>query len=137
MAACEADVERNAVLPWLRANQLGIALAYCSAEDQVLPWGNTLMPSRADSGGPGNCAVRLCRRVWSLLAWPYGSLGRTGWLFRGAPVELNQTIPELYDTRSRLLTHWQTGGHSTWFSSGNIEPTFEQFYSDLQLSATH
>jgi hypothetical protein len=52
-------------------------------------------------------------------------------------VELNQTIPELDDTRSRLLTRWQTGGHSTWFTQENIETTFEQFYSDLQLGATH
>ena len=170
-AACEADVECNAVLPWLLANHLGVALAYCSAEDQVLPWGNTSTQTRADSGGSinsdirhcaltqakpvtnrrysrlpigatpdamnGNFAVRLCHRAWSLVAWPYGSLGRTGWLFRGAPVEPTQTILELRDVRSRLLTRWQAGGHSTWFTPENIEHTFEQFYSDVQHGATH
>ena len=84
-----------------------------------------------------NLAVRLCRRAWSLLAWPYGSLGRTGWLFQGAPVEPAQTIPELREVRSRLLTRWQPGGHSTWFTPENIECTFEEFYSDVQLSVTH
>jgi len=131
-AACEADVERNAVLPWLLANQLGVALAYCSAEDQVLPWANTSTPDARNR----NFAVCLCHRAWSLLAWPYGSLGRTGWLFRGAPVKPAQTIPELGDMGSRLLTRWQAGGHSTWFTPENIERTFEQFYADVQLNAT-
>lgn len=136
-AACVADVEHNSVLPWLLATQLGVALAYCSAEDQVLPWGNTPTRIGADSGGPQNFAVRCCRRAWSLLAWPYGSLGRTGWLFRGTPLESTQTIPELGEVRSRLLTRWQAGGHSTWFAPENIEHTFAQFYSDVQLRATH
>ena len=135
-AACEADVERNGVLPWLQANQLGTAIAYCSAEDQVLPWGNTTAPNDADSGGHQNLAVRLYRRAWSLLAWPYGSLGRTGWLFRGGSMKPNQIDPELGDIRGRLLTRWQVGGHSAWFTPRNIEATFEQLYSDLQLGTT-
>lgn len=136
-AACEADVERNTVLAWLRANQLGAAFAYCSAEDRVLPWGNTLTRNSTDAGGPPNFAVRLRHRAWSLLAWPYGSLGRTGWFLRGAPLRSTQTIPELGDARPRLLNRWQAGGHSTWFIPENIERTFEQFYSDLQIGSTH
>ena len=135
-AACEADIERNDVLSWLLANQLGVAIAYCSAEDQVLPWWNALPSNGADAGGPQNFAVQLRRRAWSLLAWPYGSLGRTGWLFRGAPVEPTHAIPELAGFRSRLVTRWQAGGHSTWFTPENIERTFERFHSDVQHGVT-
>lgn len=136
-AACEADVERNGVLTWILDDQLGVALAYCSAEDQVLPWGNTPRRIGTYPGGRQNLAVRLCRQAWSLLSWPYGSLGRTGWLFRGAPVEPLQSTPELRGINPRLLTRWQAGGHSTWFTPENIERTFEQFHLDIQLGATH
>jgi len=136
-AACEADVERNNVLPWLLADQLDVAIAYCSAEDQVLPWGNPLARNCAGSQGSKNLAARLWHQAWPVLAWPYGSLGRTGWLFRGEPVEPAQSNAELGNVRSRLITRWQTGGHSTWFTPENIERTFEQFYAELQQGVGH
>jgi len=36
-AACEADIERNEVLQWRCRGMLGSAIAYSSAEDEVLP----------------------------------------------------------------------------------------------------
>jgi pimeloyl-ACP methyl ester carboxylesterase len=105
-AACEADVRKNRVLGWLQSGRLGLAAAYCSATDRVVP------------PGPGGLKAWLWRR----LVWPYGSLGRTGWL--GA-------MPASSGP-SRLLTRWFAGGHSTYFAAANRARTFAQIFADLK-----
>jgi hypothetical protein len=102
-AACEADVAKNGVLEWWRDGALGTAIAYSSVDDHVLPG----------------------RGIYRLLAWPYGALGRTGWLWDGKPVD---------EWPGQIFTCWFPGGHSTYFTPQNIENTFEQIYSDIAPS---
>jgi hypothetical protein len=131
-AACEADIARNGILARLRSGQIGMAIACCSAEDHVLPWykSETSLTIPATESCP-NLLERTVRRMWSWLAWPYGSLGRTGWLFGGKALSHEDWPASLEPFRGRLVTRWQPGGHSSYFSSENIEHTFEQLYADL------
>jgi hypothetical protein len=104
-AACEADVAKNGVLEWWSDGVLGNAIAYSSVDDHVLPG----------------------RGIYRLLAWPYGSLGRTGWLLDGKPVD---------EWPGQIFTRWFPGGHSTYFSPQNIENTFEQICEDIESSSS-
>lgn len=118
-AACEADLARNGVLAALRSGRLGAAIAYCSADDQVLPGPRT-------ARGSFVWCKRLFACAWRALVWPYGSLGRTGWQLHGGPFSPSLTDPEFLDVRTR----WFNGGHSTYFAPENMERTFEQVYAD-------
>lgn len=77
--------------------------------------------------------------LWRLLAWPYGGLGRTGWLRDGRPLPpstLDTPSAEALATEaqpSTIFTRWFAGGHSTYFTPEHIETTFEQVYADLTL----
>src|SRR5206468_2137214 len=94
---------------------LGSAIAYCSADDKVLP--EPLLSSRSP-----------IRALYSAIARPYGSLGRTGWLQDGRPFsDLGRPIWP-------LQTRWFAGGHCTYFMPWNIEHTFEQIYQDISLN---
>ena len=72
-AACEADIERNEVLQWRCRGMLGSAIAYSSTEDHILPELPTLDPV-------ASVVSRFRSWVWGKLLWPYGGLGRTGWI---------------------------------------------------------
>jgi pimeloyl-ACP methyl ester carboxylesterase len=135
-AACEAGIERNGVLSWLQSGRLEIAIAYSSPDDQVLPWDHSIPTETERRGGQFARAVAWMRhRVWSALAWPYGSLGRTGWLFQGRVLRGEPWPAGLEGVRDRLVTRWQPGGHSAYFAPENIEQTFEQAYADLSGTA--
>jgi hypothetical protein len=125
-AACEADVERNGVLEWLSRGTLGVAIAYSSEDDAVL--GGPVFPRRS-------IATRLLlwvgRRLWGWLAWPYGSLGRTGWLRGGRPLAVASGSQS-----PQVFTRWFAGGHSGYFQPQNIERTFEQIWRDVQSSGS-
>lgn len=110
-AACEADVRKNRILDWLQSGRLGFAAAYCSAADRVLP------------PGPGS----LKGWLWRQLVWPYGSLGRTGWL------GLEDRPPCLI--HDRLITRWFAGGHGVYFAPEHRAGTFEQIFADIELGA--
>jgi hypothetical protein len=154
-AACEADVNRNGVREALQRRQndegrmmnetkasgaaaasssssffiphssfsLGAAIAYSSADDEVLP-----APVADGSGGLLRTALR---RVYAALAWPYGSLGRTGWRGGMEKEEGRMKNEEGAGMPKRLLTRWYAGGHSTYFTPQHIERTFEQIYADI------
>jgi hypothetical protein len=115
-AACQADLAQNGVLDWIRAGQLGWAIAYSSRDDRVLPAGPL----------PGaGCVAGLRAALWRALTWPWGSLGRTGWLHHGRAPEPGLAGGE------RILTRWFSGGHSAYFDSQHGEPLFEQLYKDI------
>jgi pimeloyl-ACP methyl ester carboxylesterase len=127
-AACEADIDKNHVGQWLREGKLGCAIAYSSAEDQVLP--GLLSPSERLSW-PNTMLRSGIREMYSALARPYGSLGRTGWLQNGKP------IPSFQWPFPTLQTRWFAGGHSTYFTSAHIDLTFEQIRKDITLNPRH
>ncbi len=136
-AACEADIEKNNILTWLTSPQsadsgyppstinyplvpaLGTAIAYSSPDDEVLP---------------GQPATNLIRRVYTILARPYGSLGRTGWLLNGTPLDAHTPNAPQFPC-GRVFTRFYQGGHSTYFTPENIENTFEQILSDIRTIA--
>ena len=122
-AACEADLDRSAVLTWLQNGQLGAAIAYCSADDLVLDGAVSFANSR--------CGLRTVKEwFWGKLMWPYGCLGRTGWMRGGEtfpPPTISQSTPG-----QRLFTRWFPGGHTSYFQPANLEHTFEQIYRDIQ-----
>lgn len=122
-AACDADLARNGVFSWWQAGQLGAALAYASADDRVLP---------AYAGSSGSTAARLRDWLWARLSWPYGGLGRTGWLYRGRRVLTLETSVPAAPRRAAILTRWVRGGHSAYFAPENQQLTFEQIYQDIQ-----
>ncbi len=109
-AACDSNIDRTAVREWIQTGKLGMAIAYCSADDHVLP-----------GAKPGGVKSWIYRQ----LAWPYGSLGRTGWTPR--ETRLGSA------SRPRLLTRWFAGGHSGYFAPGRIEYTFRQILQDVRL----
>ena len=78
----------------------------------------------------GNAAGSILNRVrqwcWGKLMWPYGCLGRTGWLGERLMDE------ELRVERSTIRTRWFRGGHGCYFAPGQIEQTFEQMYEDIE-----
>jgi hypothetical protein len=97
-AACDADVDRSGVAGWLEAEELGTAVAFCSADDKVL---------------------KKVSNPWTrLLTWPYGDLGRRGWMRDGVRYDI-------YGTK----TQWFDGGHSCYFRPSRINDTFERIYS--------
>lgn len=116
-AACAADVRRNGVLGAVISGDLGMAIAYCSKEDGALP-------RRGDRG--------WLSRLYDLLAWPYGSLGRSGWMLDNRPLPLRLS-PVL---RGRILTRWFQGGHSGYFAPDQIEFTFRQIARDIGTDHT-
>jgi pimeloyl-ACP methyl ester carboxylesterase len=123
-AACEADLAKNGVREWLEQGSLGVALAYCSADDEVVAG-----DARADK----SFGAKVRDWFWGKAMWPYGCLGRTGWLWKGQPLsapgkgEVNLPL-------ERIMTRWFPGGHSTYFAPANIEKTFEQIYQDINQS---
>jgi pimeloyl-ACP methyl ester carboxylesterase len=112
-SACEPDIARNGVRDWVISNQVKRAISYSSRRDGVVSHGTT-----AEDGW----ARRGWDRVWGVLSWPYGSLGRTGWMFEGKPFQSLQ---------HRIFTRWFEGGHCGYWLSRNIEGTFETIYTDL------
>jgi hypothetical protein len=75
-AACEADVERSGVQEWCSSGALGAAIAYSSEDDEVV-------------AGDPRVARSVLRKLrdwaWGRLMWPYGCLGRTGWVGTTSP----------------------------------------------------
>ena len=126
-AAVEADVQRNGVMDWWSSGVLGAAIAYSSPEDEVLD-GDPAHPSPI---APRPSPFALIREwFWSKLMWPYGCLGRTGWLIRSPKTgEFSQSLVTSSPT---IFTRWFAGGHSMYFAPANIEGTFEQIYEDVK-----
>jgi hypothetical protein len=112
-AACEPDIMKNDIQNWLGTGTLDTAIAYISPEDQALP---------APSSDP-------FRRIYNLLAAPYGALGRTGWLYRGFPILTSDLSTEYC---SHLQTRVFQGGHSAYFNPAHIESTFTQILTDIR-----
>jgi hypothetical protein len=115
-AACEADLSRNGILDWYADGRLDTAIAYSSRDDRVV------------SGDPRVAQGPLAKVrdwLWGRAMWPYGCLGRTGWLWRGAPwiQRAEDPVP--------ILTRWRPGGHTACFKPDALPDTFEQFYADL------
>jgi hypothetical protein len=107
-AACEADLEKNHLMEWYCESKLGAAIAYSSPDDHLLG-----LPAR--------------------LLWPYGSLGRTGWLWDGEPFA---NLDGLTAAKHRIFTLSFRGGHSTYFSPQNINYTFHLIRNQIaQLSS--
>jgi pimeloyl-ACP methyl ester carboxylesterase len=126
-AACEADVEKNEIMEWLRNGKLGAAIAYSSADDAVLDGD----PAHSSINPQPSTLNRVREWLWGKLMWPYGCLGRTGWLYRGTvfnPSLQHSITPPL---RS-ISTRWFPGGHSAYFAAQNINRTFEQIYQDVE-----
>jgi hypothetical protein len=73
-AAIESDITKNCILTWLQTGALNRAITYSSPDDEVLP-------------GPMLQRPAIFRDIYSALAWPYGSLGRTGWTLHGVPIK--------------------------------------------------
>ncbi len=115
-AACEADIERNGVRDWITSGELGRAIAYCAADDRVLP------------APPAKCSLRGW--LYRQLARPYGSLGRSGWMARGQ--RIREFAPEFTKHQTpRILSRWFAGGHSGYFSREHITFTFRQILRDM------
>ena len=134
-AACEADIDRNGVLEWQCRGMLGPAIAYSSAEDSALD-GDPSEPFTRHDSPLTNFISRARALLWGQVIWPYGCLGRTGWLMGGKPL----SAPDSRFTTHRspitgLGTRWFSGGHSGYFAPQNIARTFEQIYQDLKAVA--
>ena len=112
-AAVEADICKNHIFAWYCELSLRAAIAYSSADDQVL---------NGDSRTATAFRSKIRSWLWGTFMQPYGCLGRTGWLNGGKPLN-----PEL----KCLFTRWTPGGHSTYFLKDNIQSTFEQIYHDI------
>ena len=130
-AACEADIDNNGVLEWQCCGMLSAAIAYSSADDEALN-GEARDPQFINPDSPWK---RLSSWLWGKAIWPYGCLGRTGWLFRGRafPAPPQQYSPT---TRQPIFTRWFSGGHSTYFEPENINGTFGQIYWDIKERET-
>jgi hypothetical protein len=127
-AACEADIDKNHVGQWLHEGKLGCAIAYSSADDQVLPGLSSLSERLTRTNAMLRWAIRV---MYSALASPYGSLGRTGWIQNGRPfLNLQRPFPT-------LQTRWFAGGHSTYFAPAHIDFTFEQIRRDITPNPQH
>jgi hypothetical protein len=135
-AACEADVEGNGVLAWRRDGLLGVAIAYSSPDDFVLDGD----PLDTAPGGRRPVFARLREFLWGKLMWPYGCLGRTGWVRGGKPFQAapgtERTDEASGAARQPLFTRWFRGGHCGYFKPETIEATFEQIYQDIQNHLT-
>lgn len=112
-AACSADVRRNGVERWLLTGQLGVAVAFCSRHDRVLP-------GRA---APSAGIVTRCRALaWRCMAWPYGALGTSGWTLKGQP----------FPPTDRIRTHWFAFGHAGYFAGDQRELTFRMILEEIE-----
>jgi pimeloyl-ACP methyl ester carboxylesterase len=109
-AACSGDVVKSGVASMFATGRLGVAIAYCSTEDRVLP---------------GERGVR--GRLWALLAWPYGSLGRTGWMRQGKAYQPSLTEDHILP----VFTRWFRGGHGAYFAPNQREKTFEMVAGEV------
>jgi len=124
-AACEADIARNGILEWHCRGMLGAAIAYSSADDRVLNgFSHTELQQKGSFAGFVS-SVRAGLRGKAL--WPYGFLGRTGWLLDGRAVG---SAPEI--SSARLFTRWFADGHCAYFEPQRIKRTFEQIYQDIR-----
>src|SRR6185369_16076530 len=86
-AACEADVGRNEVLEWWKSGMLGKAVAYSSAQDQVLNGDARYSALHSQGWSAARPTINQLRQwLWGKLMWPYGCLGRTGWLLNSKPI---------------------------------------------------
>lgn len=92
--ACESDVDRIGVETLVRYGLLGRAVAFASRADSVV---------RTDGW----------RR---LIKWPYGNLGRVGWMRDGKPYR-----------DERIFTLWFGGGHCGYFADSTRDITFTLF----------
>ena len=72
--------------------------------------------------------------LWGKCLWPYGCLGRTGWMLDGRP--LHTDSPAWAPRPSALFTRWFSGGHSGCFAKATIARTFEQVYRDIKIAET-
>jgi len=132
-AACDADIDRNGVLEWQCRGMLGSAISYSSAEDQVLAGAAEARPQ--DYRTTGRRDWSLFRSwLWGKCLWPYGCLGRTGWMLDGRP--LHADSPSWAPRPSALFTRWFSGGHGGCFAKATIARTFEQIYRDIKIAET-
>jgi pimeloyl-ACP methyl ester carboxylesterase len=115
-AACEADIDLNGVRGWICQGRLGRAIAYCAADDHVLPGGASRSP---------------WSWLYRVLAWPYGNLGRVGWTSQTGCGRHKDYASERVDVDPRVITRWFAGGHSGYFSLEQIEYTFRQILRDI------
>jgi hypothetical protein len=147
-AAIEADIHKTPIFEWYCQLQLGAAIAYSSPDDEVLDGDPRVeKPLRVTAraildcftGNGWQAALALAWPIardwlWGKLMWPYGCLGRTGWLCGGRPLDPQNPNPQP-STINHILTRWYPGGHSTYFTPENIEVTFEQIYHDITASS--
>jgi hypothetical protein len=123
-AAVEADLAKNGMLELMGRGALGAIVAYCSHEDEVLDGD----PAHSTSEGRPSALACIRQHLWGRLMGPYGCLGRTGLLLDGEPlIGLGHESCGL----RRISTRWFPGGHSTYFSSWNIETTFRQILDEI------
>jgi hypothetical protein len=118
-AACEADLDKNGVRAWCRTGALGAAIAYSSADDEVLDGD----PSHGTD--PRRSPLATVRSwLWGRLMWPYGCLGRTGWVSSRSRITPHASRPPIF-------TRWYPGGHTAYFTPDRLEQTFSQIYHDI------
>lgn len=124
-AAVEADIQRNGILNWWSNGKLGAAIAYASQDDEVVA---------GDPRAVGGHFVRRLRAwCWGKAMWPYGCLGRSGWYWNDKPVPERGVGGSVEEGRlPKIFTRWQRGGHSTYFTPGHQDRTFEQMYVDME-----
>jgi hypothetical protein len=131
-AASEADICKNHVLEWYGKFDLRAAIAYSSKEDQVLAG-----DARTETGW----LSKIREGLWARCLWPYGCLGRTGWICEIHSSEFKaQSCCEPVDgvrvetLDSMIFTRWYSGGHGGYFDPQHLERTFEQIYRDVKYS---
>lgn len=111
-AAIEADLRENRIFNWYCGSEVFAAIAYSSPDDEVTDGAYSV---------ERGAWKRFRAWLWGKLMWPYGCLGRTGWLLDG----------KAFKNKEFLYTRWQAGGHSTYFTAANSQGTFEQMYADI------
>lgn len=121
-AACEGDLAKTPLPLWVGRGRLGTAIAYCSKQDRLLPpVAATASLNTRNHPRDRSLLASLGAAFWRWLLWPYGSLGRSGWITRGKPV------PDSPFFRTR----WFDCGHSGYFEPSQREKTFELIYQDI------
>lgn len=124
-AACEAELTRTPLPAWIGSGRLGIAAAYSSRQDHLLAAAPTSTRDLATSGFQPGLFAAASAALWRWLIWPYGSLGRTGWLKNGRSV-INSPF---YRTR------WFECGHSGYFLPPLRNLTFQTIRADILANA--
>jgi hypothetical protein len=109
-AAIQADALKNDLFVYPGGTRF---VAWSSKGDRV----TDTLPQAGESR-----LKRLRDWVWGRLAWPYGSLGATGWLLGGKPY-----------TSARFVTRWapEEWGHSGWWAPERREDSFEAIRQTL------